>query len=417
MANIQEPDDRALDLIHEGWRHLHLQRPLAAHASWQRALQLVPEQPAALEAIDRFQASSELPELARPSIRFREPTDDQTRERWNDAFQGTMIDDLTVAAEIFEELAEEDVTDADAWYNRALCLAWLGNNVAAINALDLYVHLRAVTPGYFDHAAEAWGLAEILRHGGGAEHLADDLSYRFETAWPEGVAPPFEADAELGAVRSIASPIDPKSGEPMASDATIVEWLDRPLLPPRDDLGVEDLPRVRAVVIMQPGRFSCSSLDRAAIEGLERTIEGRLGRGLSFDRQITPLPLAMLDAAAARVRLPDGLDLATSIRLTTEAIEHYYLNDWTEIPRQGLGESLGDDDGPSLRSPREAGESGNPVLQAKLEGIILLREQLSRRPGSRALYQGFSFDRLRINLGLEPSDPVPEPPAASENPQ
>src|SRR5690606_7467113 len=100
-------------------------------------------------------------------------------------------------------------------------------------------------------------------------------------------------------------PVDPISQEPMAPGARIVEWLDRPMPPATPEPTVAELPFVRAAVILKPGLLRCSGLEREAIEEVERAIEGRLGRGLDFDRRSTPLPLAMLDAAAATVRLPE----------------------------------------------------------------------------------------------------------------
>ncbi|RUL85539.1 tetratricopeptide repeat protein [Tautonia sociabilis] len=398
----------ALALVHEGWRHVQLQRPLAAWASWQQALRLKPGDPAATEALDRLETADELPEAARKPRRLLNPADDEARARWDDAFRGRDLSAIAAASAAFEQLAEDDPTDAPCWYNRALCLAWTGRNDEAIDALDYYVHLTAAAQP--DLAAEAWALAEILRHGAGAEHRADDLSYSFELPWPESSPPPFEADAALGAVREIPVPIDPLTQAPMAPGARVVEWLDRPMPPPDPGLTPADLPIVRAIAIRSPGALRCSGLDREAIEGLERSIEGRLGRGLDFDRRVTPLPLAMLDAAVATVRLPEGLPPEDRKRLQAAAIAAYFEERWARVPRLGLGARPGDDDGPPRRSPREAGQlaaEGDAVARAKLSGVILVREQLARRPRSADLYLGYDFDRLRRLFGLDPLDAPP----------
>lgn len=406
--------EAALALVHEGWRHLQLQRPMAAWASWQQAIRLKPGDKAATEALQRLAEAEELPEVARKPRRLLNPADDEARGRWNDAFQGRDLSDLDAASSAFEDLAEEEPTDAAAWYNRGLCLAWLGRNDEAIDAIDYYVHLAAGPEP--DLAAEAWALAEILRHGAGAEHRADDLSYAFEVPWPADAPPPFEADQALGAVREIPVPVDQVSLEPMAPGSRIVEWLDRPMPPASPEPAPAELPHVRAVVILSPGRLRCSGLERSAIEEVEQAIEGRLGRGLEFDRSSTPLPLAMLDSSSATFRIPEGLEPEPRRRLQAGAIADEFERRWVAVPRLGLGAGLGigrtieDEEAPARRPPREAGElaaEGDLVMRAKLSGVILLREQLARRPGSAELYLGYDFDRLRRGLGLDALDAPP----------
>ncbi len=89
-------------------------------------------------------------------------------------FKKRQLDDLYDAAEVFEALANHDPTDDSAWYNHAVCLAWMGENLESIAALDHVVQLRA--DDRFEHAVEAWVLAEVLRQGGGAS--------RWPTTWP-----------------------------------------------------------------------------------------------------------------------------------------------------------------------------------------------------------------------------------------
>jgi len=67
--------DGPLALVREGWRHLQLQRPLAAWACWQRALRLAPDDPAAARALATLAVAPELPAVARAAYRFRNPED------------------------------------------------------------------------------------------------------------------------------------------------------------------------------------------------------------------------------------------------------------------------------------------------------------------------------------------------------
>src|SRR4051794_39653710 len=114
------PETTALPLVHEGWDHLQLQRPLAAWASWQRALRSVPGLDAARQAIDLLEASQDLPRAARQRYAFRAPEDEPGRARWDDLLRGRDLDDLADAADAFARLAGADPNDASAWYNHAL---------------------------------------------------------------------------------------------------------------------------------------------------------------------------------------------------------------------------------------------------------------------------------------------------------
>src|SRR4051794_40513022 len=156
-SNPSQPQDReVLALVHEGWHHLKLQRPLAAWASWQRALRRAPEDHAAREALEVLATAAELPLAARATYRFLTPADPARRERWDAGFRGRDLQDLPAAGEAFRRLTDADPADAPAWYNAALCAAWLGNNSEALAALERFVALSAETEP--EAASEAWAL-------------------------------------------------------------------------------------------------------------------------------------------------------------------------------------------------------------------------------------------------------------------
>src|SRR5688500_15555307 len=135
------PNDEALARVHEGWDHFRLQRPLAAWASWQRALRLDPEHPAARQALAFLAGTADLPADARAVHRFRAPRDAARRGHWNERLGRRDLDDLAEAAETFAALADDDPRDGAAWYNHALCAAWMGRNSEAIAGLDHVVSI------------------------------------------------------------------------------------------------------------------------------------------------------------------------------------------------------------------------------------------------------------------------------------
>lgn len=390
------PNDEALARVHEGWGHFRLQRPLAAWASWQRALRLDPEHPAAQQALTFLAGAADLPADARAVHRFRAPRDPARRAHWNERLGRRDLDDLAEAAETFAALADDDPRDSPAWYNHALCAAWLGRNAEAIAGLDRVVSIQAGDD--FGNAVEAWSLAEILRQGGGAEPLADDLRYI--------VVAPALAEEDLtrlarqpGLLR-VPTPHDPSIRADFAGTA-VFEWLDRPLpTSGTSSLTVADLPRLLATVIASPSSLRLSSPDPLTLEEAQaRLVEAYSDRVLTLRREATPLPLGLLDAAVWTFRLPRGLDGQEERRCTRDAVEHYFEDIWIHAPRQGLDD----------RTPLEASlaiDSGDLIAKARLVAIVRIREQLGARAPTARLYQGYPFDRLRRRLGLTPNDPA-----------
>ncbi len=389
-------DAPALELVRDGWRHVQAQRPLAAWASWQQALRIDPDNQAASQALGLLAEAVDLPAAARAIYRFRPPRDEARRVAWNAALAGRDLDDLGDATAAFAAIGEADPGDSAAWYNRALGLAWLGRNGEAVGALSRVVALDAADR--YDDAAEAWALAEILRHGGGAEPLADDLDYQFTIGWsPVDDGDPLDwlATVAPNLVRVVVEGADD-------SLPRVAEWLDRPWPSPDGNLAPADLPRLVAVVVATPGSLRFSGPDRPRIEAAEATVAAVLadsGRAVRpAERRSTPLPLRLLDAALGTFRLPQGLDDDDRHGLVRGLVEHYYEFEWMAAARlNGLAGSWA--------AALEAVAAGDPVARARMEGIVRLREQLARRPRGAALTAGYPFDRLRRRLGLAPINP------------
>jgi tetratricopeptide (TPR) repeat protein len=392
---------RALPLIHEGWDHLMHQRPLAAWASWQRALRIDRESQAARGALASLESAEDLPTAARAVWRFRAPATPEQRARWNERIKGRNLEELADAAAVFAALAGDDPDDAHAWFNRGLCLAWLGRNAESIDCLDRVVQLGAgVDP---ERAAEAWTLAEVLRQGAGAEALADDLRYVWIVPWDDALTPRLRAYASE--LHEVAAPRHPVTGEPEFADARVFEWLDRPMPAPSPSLTAEELPRVAATAVLAGGSLRLSSPDASVLEQVREPLARVLAdRPRPLQRQAVPLPLSLLDAAVWTIRRPRGLAAEIESRLAREAVEHFYEDLWIHRPRQGLGNV-------SPLEASRAARAGDAVARVRLAAVVRLREQLGARVRTAELYQGYPFDRLRRRLGLEPEDPSATDPA------
>ncbi|GIW88533.1 MAG: hypothetical protein KatS3mg108_2857 [Isosphaeraceae bacterium] len=390
----------ALALVREGWNRLRRQSPLAAWAAWQEALRIDPDQPAAREALDRLAAATDLPPAARRVYRLRSPEPD-ARPAWDALLRAADGADAERARQCFARLAAERPDDAAAHYNLGLCSAWTDRNAEAVAALLRAAQLDSAA-GRGEHAAEAVTLAEVLRHGSGAEHLADDVRCALVLDWPDALGDPIARLAPLGPYRL---PLDTPH-DVTADLGRRVEWLDRPFPEPgRPELDPAELPSVRATSIEQPGVIVFHALDPAVLVDLERQIHYLLGRDFRpRDRRTEPLPINLLDSAAWQFRLPDGLDPAQRIDLTRRAFEHHYLHRWVDRPRLGLGPLPGQSSAAAL-SPRQAARNAligtDPSARHRLEGIIRLREELANRPAFREALGPLDLDSLRRLLGLE----------------
>ena len=133
--------DASLSLVHEGWNHLMSQRPLAAWGTWQRALRIDPESAAARQAIETLESAPDLPLAARQVYRFRKPATPAQRSAWNQVIRNGQTAELADAADAFGRLTDEAPEDAEAWFNKGLCLAWLGQDRQAIECLAEVVGL------------------------------------------------------------------------------------------------------------------------------------------------------------------------------------------------------------------------------------------------------------------------------------
>ena len=144
------PNGSSTGLIHEGWDHLKSQRPLAAWGSWQRALRFAPDSVAARQALAALESASDCRWLPGRRIDFRSPPNPRSEQSGMTACEARAIKTSHATADLFGQLATADPADSAAWYNRGLCLAWIGKNLEAIGCLDRVVGLeagRGVRPG------------------------------------------------------------------------------------------------------------------------------------------------------------------------------------------------------------------------------------------------------------------------------
>jgi tetratricopeptide (TPR) repeat protein len=392
MVTSSPGNESSTFLVQEGWDHLRNQRPLAAWASWQRALRVDPDSAVAAQALSTLESATDLALAARTPYRFRQPRDPARRAAWDGLMRGGNFDDLDAAAVAFDRLTILYPDDVAAWYNKALCLAWSGENLVSIGCLDRAVVLEAEAE--FDDAVMAWTLAEVLRQGGGAETLADDLRFACTIAWD--AVDTARLLHEFPEIRQVPTPSVPGTAAEVDPEISVFEWLDRPN-PRAESISTNGSQTaiVLASVFIKANSLRLSSPRAENLERIEDQLFPRMERRpQSIRREATPLPLPFLDADLWIFRIAFGLDSSRADELTREAIEDYFENEWIHRKRKGLGDKS------PLAAARDA-QLGDAVARAKLTAVVRLREQLGSRVSTRALYKGYPFDRLRRRLGLE----------------
>ena len=386
------PNDEALDSalggrVRAGWAKFQSQRPNAAWAIWQGVLRERPSHKAATEAMETLARAHDLPDVARKPLRFLPPADEAARRRWDEAFRSSATDGIAdpgQAALLFRELLDADPFDTAALWNLAVCLAWAGSNRTAVETLDRFVELASVDAP--DRAADAWALAELLRHGAGAEDLADDVNLSLEVnADLSGLQfPPEEIVSALGFSEKYVE------GATRSADIIAADLLKRPLKA-SDECPV---PVAASAIVNGPVvRFSApaSPESGAFFRELADQVKFLSDQDAGYPQvSVGVLPLTMLDAAAARFRVSPDPPEARRNAIVKAATADFFERQWIGFPRVGLGG----------RTPLAASREASPTLRAKLEGIVQFQEQLARRPACQALYQDYDFDRLRYRLGL-----------------
>ncbi|MFO0945829.1 MAG: hypothetical protein U1D30_07785 [Planctomycetota bacterium] len=371
-------------LLKMGTCHNYQGRPLAAWATWRRALQVDPTFAPAKEAIDQFITQNQLlPNQARLGLSLRSPDElavfnEDRREKWNAAFEqmkGLNVDEL---ASVFEFLAHDDSYDLAAWYNLAIAYAWSGQNAKALEALDHYVKQET----NFEAAADAWDLGEILRLGAGAEESCDNRNYVATYEFSD-----LQAFMErLKTSRHVLVMSSPNG-------ARSLHWMDKELA---DDRGGVPLiggpPRQIAQINMSPeGLHLVATTSHHLFEARAKfdLVAGDTVRLVRTDD--LPGDPQTLDSEPFLIFPGSNVTEEKQAELVLQSVQRYFESEWIQRPLRSL----------SGLTPIDAAQS--KAFRAKLEGVIRFRERNFAR-----FEIPYKFDRLRNKLGLETHTPPEE---------
>jgi len=350
---------------------LRLNRPVAARAAFQQAVNIQPSNPTVRKTFDElFGPKSRLPACARKDYGFRPAASPPAGwpERLQHAGSGKFGDALVA----FRSLTEERPDDPAGWFNLGLVQAWLGDNAAALAALDRSVALDSNE----ERAAEAWALAEVLRCGDG---LLDECDYAEHRAAvtirePEPVMALLEKWEKSHRLTGMRANPDQGllTGLVLESRGGLIESAGGPAFAP---LGAY---LVVAGALLQLWHTNPETLDRVVAEAQQA-----LGPSAVVRRERGPVMFSdvVVEAMVFPTRETTALDAEMKVR---ERAAGYFEETWLHRPLK------------SLAGVPPVDAAGHAVLRRKLRGVVQFLQDCAATSGVHL----YDFDRLRRKLGL-----------------
>jgi tetratricopeptide (TPR) repeat protein len=354
---------------------LKLHRPVAARAALKMAMHL---QPANGELRQAFGAESTVPQTACKEYAFRSPPASAPPER-RAAWDKTLASPnrLGQAVQAFEQLTQADPEDGAAWYNLGLVRAWLGDNRAAIEALDQALRREADDA----RAAEMEALAQVLRQGWGLEDVSDyvETSYLLQIRDPQRlvqVLQDWNQDHRL-----IIMPSAPEeeqagiiNGLVLDRQASLVTGSAAPAFV-----------RLGAFLFIFRDQMRLWHTNRDALQRVREAFRKDADLALTEVRQ-DQRPATFADVLSSALILPVNVtDQAEAERGIREQVQGYFEETWLHQPLK------------SLQGAPPVDAAGHPQLRKKLGGIVQFLQDCASLGGRPSSYD---FDRLRRKLGL-----------------
>jgi len=380
-------DPAAQDLVAQAYGmiadcELRLNRPVAASAALRIVLR---NQPSDVETREQFEAvfgpKGRMPAAARKEYTFLSPAPSLAGDRraaWDRTLAGVESARLGEVARAFEELARGDPEDAAAAYNLGVARAWLGENPAALEALDRYVRLSSDE----DRAAEAWALAEVLRCAFGMDEQCDYHEYSIGYQIRDG-RPLENLLRDWGAARRL---LRLNTGEENVFSGLVLD------MPPRFTAvpaPLEAAP-LAAYLLITEGIVRLWGPVQERFDRTRAEFEQKAGPGLSEGQARVGRP-AFGDVTAEALIFPVGLtDQAEAERRIDLAAQQFFEGLWLQRPLRSLGGI----------APIDA--AGHVVLRRKLRGVIQFLQDCA---AGGALHD-YDFDRVRRKLGLTAAGPA-----------
>jgi tetratricopeptide (TPR) repeat protein len=384
----------AYSLVYEC--EMKLNRPVAARAALRIVLHLQPAAEEIRQAFDQtFGEKSRLPAAARHDYTLMRPAPvapgmnpAARRAAWDRALQGGQSPRLGELARAFDELTREDAADGPAWYNLGLSRAWLGNNAAALDALNRYLELEPDE----GKAAPTATLTEVLRCGHGMEESCDyheyAFAFQFRDAQPVvGLVNEWQRGGRL---------LMPQQQQEGTLFAMILELTTAAVITvgrPAADVG-----RLAAYLIIAGPVFRMWGPNKEGVGRMREEVRSRLSLALGEADEIRQ-PIQFHDVVTEALIFPTNLRDPNAPAKVAEHAQRYYEETWIQQPRRSLAGN----------TPIDAAAHGN--LRKKLRGVVAFIQDCA----AGSLMAGYDFDRLRRKLGLTDAPAEPARSASEGN--
>jgi tetratricopeptide (TPR) repeat protein len=363
---------------------LKLNRPVAARAALQLAARFDPANENYRKGLEQlFGAEGALPLPARREYAYQSlpaAATDQRRAAWQEALSAATTGKLADAARAFADLTAQEGQDAAAWYNLGLTRAWLGDNAAALEALDRYVGLDNDDV----RTAEAWELGEVLRLGVGMEEQADYVEHAaaFPVRDPERL---LQVIDQLQQARILLiSMFREKEGFLAGS---FVEQASALAVAPA--AGQDVRLRGHLMLSLPDMLLRVWSLHAEQLRGLVEEIrKAGAALGEAYERRM-PAPFAQIFDDAVVIPLGATGELEITKRVTVAA-QRYFEDRWPHQPLR------------SLAGVPPIDAAGHGTLRKKLRGVVQFLANCAPLANLK-----YDFDRLRRKFGLLEAVPAP----------
>jgi len=368
---------------------MSVQRPVSAHVALSLAARFAPAAQELREGLEGyFGPESPLPPAAWKTYALRQPTgaNAEVRGRWEAGLAETAPSRLAQLAALCDEVAQAAGNDPAAWFNLGLARAWLGDNAAAVLALDKSIQHET------DDALgrETGALGEVLRMGLGMEAHCDYPQHGFAFAFrePKPIADQLNEWAKEG--RLLVQPTEEKG-----TFFTLVLDIQRGLATAEGD-ATHDVGTFAAYLVIVGATVRVRGPEREPVEKLRDVFREKAGLPQG-EAEISSSPRPFRDMILPALLLPTPANKTLTNERVRDAARRYYEERWANRPLKSLSDN----------TPLDA--AGSATLKRKLAGVVDFQQQCCEGLGLGAA----DFNRLRHKLGLEP---VPEPVEVPEEP-
>ncbi len=369
---------RVYSLIFE--LEMQMNRPVAARAAMRQILHFEPSDEELRKRFEEiFGDESALPAAACREYALQGPAPNAPparRAAWDSAFGNVGKPRLGDLVRIFGELTKQDEGDSAALFNLGLASAWLGDNRAAVAALDRYLEREPDEA----RATTAATLMEVLRCGQGMEDEADYHLYTFI----HQISNPNPVNALLQEWLSARRLLPLQTRQEGTFTAMLLEHTTASLI--TVGTPAAEIARLAGYLLIVQNILQVSGTNKESIDRLRDEVRTRLALGLNdLPERRVPVPFQDVVSEALVFPLKAGTDEEANRKQVLEHIRKFYEDTWIHKPRRA-----------ALAGNSPVDAAGHAKLRKKLLGVIQFVEDCSKS-GIVGMYD---FDNLRRKLGL-----------------